>query len=168
MAANTQGLNNTLRAEFIRSPARETRGYKLFVKPVELATERRTQFLDITADVNGIIRESGIQCGLVHIQSLHTTTGLFLGEWQNALLCDMEDFLQRLVIRDLNWRHNNAAYSDCDRSNADSHLRGLLVGATVSVQVSGRAAILGRWQRILLAEFDGPRTRSVSVQVTGV
>lgn len=56
----------------------------------------------------------------------------------------------------------------CDRRNADSHLRGMILGQTLCLQVRNSAVLLGKWQSILLAEFDGPRSRSLSVQVSGI
>jgi secondary thiamine-phosphate synthase enzyme len=67
-----------------------------------------------------------------------------------------------------NWRHNDPRYSDCDRRNADSHLRGMLMGQALSLQVRNSAVLLGTWQSIILAEFDGPRSRTMSVQVSGI
>ena len=67
-----------------------------------------------------------------------------------------------------NWRHNAPRYSDCDRRNADSHLRGMLMGQALSLQVRNSAVLLGTWQSIILAEFDGPRSRTMSVQVSGI
>jgi secondary thiamine-phosphate synthase enzyme len=91
-----------------------------------------------------------------------------INEFQRALLADITRILEELVTRDAGWMHNDPAHSDCDRSNADSHLRAMLLGHSVTLQVSGGEPVLGQWQRVLLAELDGPRTRSLRVQVTGV
>jgi secondary thiamine-phosphate synthase enzyme len=115
-----------------------------------------------------VVRKSGIRDGLVHLQSLHTTTSVFLNEWQDALLHDMRRLLDELVDRDDNWRHNDPEYSDCERKNADSHLRGMIMGQSLCLQVRNSAVLLGTWQSIILAEFDGPRSRSLSIQVSGV
>jgi secondary thiamine-phosphate synthase enzyme len=114
------------------------------------------------------VRKSGIRNGIVHLQSLHTTTAVFINEWQDALLHDVRTFLEGLVRREDYWRHNDPVYSDCERQNADSHLRGMLMGQTLCLQVRNSAVMLGSWQSIILAEFDGPRSRSMSVQVSGV
>jgi secondary thiamine-phosphate synthase enzyme len=76
--------------------------------------------------------------------------------------------LERLVERDAEWRHNDPAHSDCDRMNADSHLRALLLGHSMTLQISGGEIVLGQWQRVLMAELDGPRARSLRVQVVGL
>jgi secondary thiamine-phosphate synthase enzyme len=143
-------------------------GFKMFNRIVDWITNDRTQLINITDRINDVVRKSGIRDGLVHLQSLHTTTSVFLNEWQDALLHDMRRLLDELVVRDDNWRHNNPEYSDCERKNADSHLRGMIMGQTLCLQVRNSAVLLGTWQSIILAEFDGPRSRSLSIQVSGV
>ena len=89
-------------------------------------------------------------------------------EWQDALLHDVRVFFNDIVRGDLYYSHNDPEHSDCERRNADSHLRGMLMGQTLSLQVRNAKVLLGTWQSILLAEFDGPRSRSLAVQVSGV
>lgn len=143
-------------------------GFKMFNRIVDWITSERMQLINITDRINEIVRKSGVRDGLVHLQSLHTTTAVFINEWQDALLHDVRSFLDQLVIREDDWRHNDPQYSDCERKNADSHLRGMLMGQSLCLQVRNSAVLLGTWQSIILAEFDGPRSRSVSIQVSGV
>jgi secondary thiamine-phosphate synthase enzyme len=126
------------------------------------------QLLNITDRVNEVVRKSGIRDGLVHLQSLHTTTAVFLNEWQDALVEDVKNFLGNVVLSESYYRHNDPNYSDCERQNADSHLRGMMMGQTLCLQVRNASVLLGTWQSIILAEFDGPRSRSLAVQVSGV
>jgi len=104
----------------------------------------------------------------VHLQSLHTTSALFLNEWQEALIQDVRSFFERIVDRNDYYRHNDPQYSDCERRNADSHMRGTLMGQTLCLQVRNAAVLLGTWQSIIFAEFDGPRSRSLAIQVSGI
>ena len=143
-------------------------GYKMFNRILDWITNERMQLINVTDRINEIVRKSGIRDGMVHLQSLHTTTAVFLNEWQDALLQDVRKFLDDLVSRENSWRHNDPQYSDCERKNADSHLRGMIMGQSLSLQVRNSAVLLGTWQSIILAEFDGPRSRSMSVQVSGV
>lgn len=155
----------------LQSPPEEAApasGYRIFNRVTDWITNERMQLIDITERVNEIVRKSGIRNGIVHLQSLHTTTAVFINEWQDALLHDVRKFLEDLVNRGDYWRHNDPAYSDCERKNADSHLRGMLMGQTLCLQVRNSAVLLGSWQSIILAEFDGPRSRSMSVQVSGI
>lgn len=143
-------------------------GYKVFNRIIDWITNDRLQLLNITDRINEIVRKSGIRDGLVHLQSLHTTSAVFLNEWQDALLHDVKNFFEQLVDRDEYYRHNDPKYSDCERRNADSHLRGMIMGQTLCLQVRNASVLLGTWQSIIFAEFDGPRSRSLAVQVSGV
>jgi len=145
-----------------------TGGFKMFNRIVDWITSDRMQLINVTDRINEIVRKSGIREGMVHLQSLHTTTAVFLNEWQDALLHDVRNFLDDLVAREKLWRHNDPKFSDCERKNADSHLRGMIMGQSLCLQVRNSAVLLGTWQSIILAEFDGPRSRSMSVQVSGV
>jgi len=143
-------------------------GFKMFNRVLDWITNDRMQLINITDRINEIVRKSGVRDGIVHLQSLHTTTAVFLNEWQDALLQDVKRFLDDVVAQDTDWRHNDPRHSDCERKNADSHLRGMMMGQTLSLQVRNSSVLLGTWQSIILAEFDGPRSRSMSVQVSGV
>ena len=143
-------------------------GYKVVSRIVDWITNDRMQLLNITDRVNEVVRKSGIRDGLVHLQSLHTTTAVFLNEWQDALVEDVKSFLGNVVLSESYYRHNDPNYSDCERQNADSHLRGMMMGQTLCLQVRNASVLLGTWQSIILAEFDGPRSRSLAVQVSGV
>lgn len=150
-----------------RAPA-EPGAFRLFVRILDWITQDRVQLINITDRINDIVRKSGIRDGVVHLQSLHTTTALFLNEWQDALLHDVRTILDQIVGPNFAWRHNDPAYSDCERHNAASHLKGLLLGQTLSLQVRNSTVLLGTWQSIILAELDGPRSRTLSVQVVGI
>jgi secondary thiamine-phosphate synthase enzyme len=143
-------------------------GYRIFNRVVDWITNERMQLINVTERINEIVRKSGIRDGVVHLQSLHTTTAVFLNEWQDALVHDVKTFLDELIQPDHYWRHNDPEFSDCERRNADSHLRGMVMGQSLVLQVRNSAVLLGTWQSIILAEFDGPRSRSVSIQVSGV
>lgn len=152
------------------SPAPQTSpaGYKVANRIVDWITSERMQLLNITERVNEIVRKSGIQDGIVHLQSLHTTTAVFLNEWQDALIDDVKRFFDEKVEQHRYYRHNDPEHSDCERRNADSHLRGMLMGQSLILQVRNAKVLLGTWQSIILAEFDGPRSRTLAVQIQGV
>ena len=130
-------------------------------------TDQRIELVDLTKQVMEFVKRFNIREGLVSLWSMHTTCSLFINEFQTALLADIRRFLEQMVARDAEWMHNNPEHSDCDRSNADSHLRALLLGHSLTLQVSGGEVVLGQWQRILMAELDGPRARSLRIQIFG-
>lgn len=143
-------------------------GLTIHGETLVVRTGRRIELADLTGRIAELVRRSGIREGLVSVWSMHTTCALFTNEFQAALLADIERFLEQMVARDAEWMHNDPARSDCDRMNADAHLRALLLGHSLTLQVSGGELVLGQWQRILMAELDGPRARSLRVQTWGV
>ena len=141
---------------------------KVFSTSFTLSSEERTEVSDITKLVRDALQQSPITAGIALVNTLHTTCALFINEFQTALLSDIKRFLEQMVARDAEWMHNDPDHSDCDRMNADSHLRALLLGHNLALQVSGGEVVLGQWQRILMAELDGPRARSLRIQIFGV
>src|SRR5215471_11311313 len=131
-------------------------------------TDQRVEVIDLTNRVMEFVRRFEVREGLVSIWSMHTTCTLFINEFQNALLSDIKRFLETMVARDAEYMHNDPQHSDCDRMNADSHLRAMLLGHNLTLQISGGEVVLGQWQRMLMAELDGPRARSLRVQIFGV
>jgi secondary thiamine-phosphate synthase enzyme len=143
-------------------------GLTIHGETIVIETDQRVELVDLTNRVMEFVRHFNIREGLVCLWSMHTTCALFINEFQTALLTDIKRFLEQLVARDAEWLHNNPDHSDCDRMNADSHLRALLLGHNLTLQVSGGEVVLGQWQRILMAELDGPRARSLRIQIFGL
>jgi len=141
---------------------------QMYLETLCYKTRERLELINITRDLNEIVHKHGLKAGFVLVQSLHTTTAVFINEFQQALLDDIRAFLERLVGRFEYWRHNDPRLSECHRKNADSHLRAMLLGHTLSVPVRNGELALGYWQSIILAELDGPRERSIQVQMLGV
>lgn len=128
----------------------------------------RLEFVDVTDRVCELVSRSGVREGTINLFSLHTTCAVFVNEVQAALQADIKHFLEAIVDRDAEWLHNDPAHSDCDRFNADAHLRSLLLSPSLTLQVSGGEVVLGQWQRVLVAELDGPRSRSIRAMVMGL
>lgn len=145
-----------------------TGGLTIHSETLVVQTDERIELVDLTDRVMALVRRLRLREGIVSLWSLHTTCAVFINEYQAALAADIRRFLEQMVSRDAEWLHNDPKHSDCDRMNADSHLRALLLGHSLTLQVSGGEVVLGQWQRILLAELDGPRARSLRVQVMGL
>jgi len=143
-------------------------GVTIHGETVVVTTDQRVELVDITNLVMAFVRKGNMHEGLVSLWSMHTTCTLFINEFQVALLSDIKRFLEQMVARDAEYMHNDPKHSDCDRMNADSHLRAMLLGHNLTLQISGGEVVLGQWQRILMAELDGPRARSLRVQIIGV
>ena len=148
-------------------PPATANGFSFHTRTVNLATHERVELINLSERLAEEVRASGIHDGLALVSSLHTTLALFINEWQAALLDDIRKFIEQAVVRDAYYKHNDPNFSDCDRSNADAHLRALLLGHHLVLPVQNGELVLGTFQSVILAELDGPRERSLQVQVLG-
>jgi len=125
---------------------------------IKVQSHQRECLEDITGQVREAVRRSGIAEGLCHLYVPHTTAGIVINE--NADPDVPRDILERLralVPPDASYRHYEG--------NADAHIKASLVGQWALVPVAAGELALGRWQGVFLAEFDGPRERTVVVTV---
>ena len=141
---------------------------KVCSRTVTVKTSDRTELVNLSDQVRAFAEETGIKDGYVKVSSLHTTAGLFINEWQEALLTDIKRMVDQVVPRESYYYHNDPEYSDCDRHNADSHLKNVVFGLSLSVPLDQGKLVLGRWQSVILAEFDGPNERKVFLQAFGI
>lgn len=119
-------------------------------------TKSRTHFVNITRQVGEVVRELGIEDGVVTVFVPHTTVGITLNENADPdVMRDVEAALEKAVPWRAGYRHGEG--------NAAAHVKALLVGASVQVPVEAGRLRLGTWQGIYFCEFDGPRNRKVWV-----
>ncbi len=147
--------------------AEHTNGFRLKAETLTVPTHERLELINITEQLAEQVRSSGIRDGLALVSSLHTTLALFINEFQGALLDDIRAFLEESVVRNRYYKHNDPTFSDCDRLNADAHLRAMLLGHSLAVPVRNGDLMLGTYQSVILAELDGPRDRSLQLQILG-
>jgi secondary thiamine-phosphate synthase enzyme len=127
------------------------------VQEISLSTERKTQLVEITREVQDALDGREASAALVYVP--HTTAGLTIQEHADpAVARDLERALERIVGDDWGWEHVEAG-----EENAPSHVRAALMSPQVVVPVSGGRLALGTWQGIFFCELDGPRTRTVYV-----
>ena len=138
---------------------------------VHLRTEKPLQFIDLTALVAERVRRSDVFEGTVTVQSRHTTAAVVVNENEPLLLEDLEDLLHRWAPEGVRYRHNDLAAREApppdEKPNGHAHARALLLGASVCLNVADGRVDLGEWQSVFLVELDGPRKRTLSVQVLG-
>jgi len=146
---------------------KHSNGFRLKADVLTVPTRERLELINITEQLAAQVKASGIRDGLAVVSSLHTTLALFINEFQGALLDDIRTFLEESVVRDRYYKHNDPAHSDCDRSNADAHLRAMLLGHSLALPVRNGELLLGTYQAVILAELDGPRDRSLQLQILG-
>jgi secondary thiamine-phosphate synthase enzyme len=132
---------------------------------MSIHSDDRLQLIDITPRIIARVRRCEVRDGLALLSSMHTTLALFVNECQDALLDDIRTFLEHVVAKDRYWKHNDPVYSDCDRRNADAHLRACLLGHSLTLPIVDGELALGTFQSIIAAELDGPRARALHVQV---
>jgi secondary thiamine-phosphate synthase enzyme len=125
---------------------------------IGVKTSRRTQLVDITAEVQRVVTALGMRVGTCFLYVPHTTAGILVNEHADPDVArDIEGALDRIVPMAGPYRHSEG--------NADSHIKSTLVGVSQFVFVEEGKLALGRWQGIFFAEFDGPRERHVYVKV---
>jgi len=121
-------------------------------------TDRRTQLLDVTPQVQKAVAESKIAEGICYLYVPHTTAGIAINECADPDVArDVEGALDRLVPKAGPYRHSEG--------NSDSHVKSVLVGGSQVVFVENGKLALGRWQGIFFCEFDGPRERRLQVKI---
>jgi secondary thiamine-phosphate synthase enzyme len=127
----------------------------------EVRTRERNQFIDITDPVRQAVQRSGIRQGMCVVYCPHTTAAITINENADPdVVHDMLLWLSRAVPKDqAGFRHGEG--------NSDSHIKASLVGSSATVLIEDGDLVLGRWQGVYFSEFDGPRTRSVHVQLMG-
>lgn len=127
---------------------------------IRVRTREREELVDITPQVREAVRASGVADGVVHLWTLHTTCALTVNEGADPDVArDVVHTLRRLVPREGDYRHGEG--------NSDSHVKTSLFGPGLTLLVEDGDLLLGTWQRVFLAEWDGPRTREVAVLVRG-
>ena len=129
------------------------------METLSVNTDSRTQVVDVTAQVQGVVDASGVTEGMAVVHSPHTTTAVVVNEREGGLVADAMDWAARVAPHGAGYRH------DGTDGNTHAHLRGMMLGASVTVPVSGGRLALGTWQSILFFELDGPRSRRLHVQV---
>jgi secondary thiamine-phosphate synthase enzyme len=138
---------------------------------LRLTTTRHTEFVDVTEQLEAVIARTGLQAGLVMVQTRHTTTGMVVNEHEPRLLEDFVAMLEELAPCDAEYRHHGApprnGHGIEERRNGHAHCRALLLPPSAGLVVAGGRLQLGRWQRVFLAELDGPQVREIVVLAVG-
>jgi len=125
---------------------------------LHVKTDRRTQFVDVTTQVQKVVAASGVASGICYLYVPHTTAAITINECADPDVArDVEGALDRLVPATWPYRHGEG--------NSDSHVKAVLVGASQIVHVEAGKLVLGRWQGVFFCEFDGPRDRRLQVMV---
>jgi secondary thiamine-phosphate synthase enzyme len=128
------------------------------IHSLKVRTDRRTQLLDVTAQVREVVEKSAVNEGVCYVFVPHTTAAIMINECADPdVASDLEGVFDRLVPFEGPYRHAEG--------NSDSHMKSVLVGASQMIFVENGRLQLGRWQGIFFCEFDGPRERHMQVKI---
>jgi len=138
---------------------------------IRLTTRHATEFADITDHLDRLVSEARVRAGTLTVQTLHTTTAIVVNEHEPLLLADFERLLEKTVPQATAYWHDEMplrpSVAADERRNGHAHCRALLLPSSAVLTIVDGALRLGRWQRVFLAEFDGPRERELSVVILG-
>ena len=134
---------------------------KVFFQDKEVSTKSRTELVDITNFVEETVRKSGVTSGICIVHSVHSTTAIIVNEHEAGLISDIVRKVQQDFPKGAGWLHDKVD------DNADAHLASSYIGPTRIFPVRYGRLVRGTWQNIFLLELDGPRTRSIIIEVMG-
>ena len=120
-------------------------------KYIEISTDRRQMLVDITAEVEAIVKDSEVKEGVMNVYAQGATAAVMIQEnWDDSVQDDVISFLSTIIPQGV-WRH------DQQDGNGDAHLKAGIVGPSETIPINSGALALSRWQNIFFCDFDGPR-----------
>jgi secondary thiamine-phosphate synthase enzyme len=126
-------------------------------------TKKRQEFIRITDDVGEIVKRSGVKEGTVLVSAMHITAGVYVNDWEDGLIHDCQEWLEKLAPAGRDYRHHQTG-----EDNADAHLKRTIMGHQVILPITAGKLDLGPWEQVFYAEFDGQRKKRVVVKVMGI
>jgi secondary thiamine-phosphate synthase enzyme len=135
----------------------------VFTDYLFFTTKNRQEFIRITDDVAEIVRKSGVKEGTVLVSAMHITAGVYVNDWEDGLIQDFQEWLEKLAPAGRNYRHHQTG-----EDNADAHLKRTIMGHQVVLPITAGKLDLGPWEQLFYAEFDGQRKKRVVIKVMGI
>ncbi|MBI4394834.1 MAG: YjbQ family protein [Candidatus Omnitrophica bacterium] len=136
---------------------------KSYREYIWMNTKKRREYINITPQVEEIVRKSGMKEGLVLVNPMHITASCYINDDERGLIQDFDEFLEGIAPYDLKkYRHHQTG-----EDNGDAHLKRQLFGREVVVALTEGKLDFGPWEQIFYAEFDGQRKKRVLVKVIG-
>jgi len=136
---------------------------KSITKELWINTKKPREFINITGEVDALLKESGIQEGLCLVNTMHITASVFINDDESGLHHDFDVWLEKLAPHEpvSFYRHNSGEI------NADAHLKRQIMGREVVVAVTGGKLHFGPWEQIFYGEFDGQRKKRLLIKIIG-
>lgn len=125
-------------------------------------TKKRREIVRITDEVAEVVEKSKVQEGLCLVSAMHITAGIYVNDWEDGLIYDIEEWAEKLAPSGKDYRHHQTG-----EDNGDAHLKRLLLGHQVTLPITKGKLDLGPWEQVFYAEFDGNRKKRVIVKVIG-
>ncbi|MBU0569301.1 secondary thiamine-phosphate synthase enzyme YjbQ [Patescibacteria group bacterium] len=130
---------------------------------LHLKTDKPIEIVNITSEVERVVRESGIEEGLCLVNSMHITSSVFINDEESGLKEDFVKWLEKLVPNNVEKYKHNLTSED----NAHSHLKRTIMGREVIVAITNGKLDFGTWEQIFYGEFDGQREKRILIKVIG-
>ena len=125
-------------------------------------TKTRRAYLNITPQIEALVKKSGVREGLVLVNAMHITASVYINDDEPGLLQDYDEFLERLAPHEGRYRHNNTG-----EDNGDAHLKRQIMGREVVVAITEGKLDFGPWEQIFYGEWDGRRRKRALVKISG-
>jgi len=135
---------------------------KFFTEYLWFNTTKHREYINITDEVETILKKSGINEGMILVSAMHITAGVYINDAESGLIQDIDKWLEKLAPFDQHYLHHKTG-----EENGDAHLKSLLIHHEVVVPVTNGKLDFGPWQQIYYAEFDGQRRKKLIVKVMG-
>ena len=135
---------------------------KTFTEYLFFETNKKREYINITDEVEKVVKKSGVEDGMALVSAMHITAGIYVNDAESGLIQDIEEWLQKLAPEGPDYRHHRTG-----ETNGDAHLKNLLIGHQVILPITKGKLDLGPWQQVYYAEFDGRRRKRVVVKVMG-
>lgn len=135
---------------------------KFYTEYLWFNTDKRREYIRITDKVKNVCEKSGIKEGMILVSAMHISAGVFVNDFENGILSDIDDMLESIAPFGPDYKHHRTG-----EDNGDAHLKSILVHHQVIVPVTDGQLDLGPWQEIFYAEFDGRRRKRVIIKVMG-
>lgn len=137
---------------------------KTYRKELWFNTNQRRELINITYEIEKVLKESNIKEGILLCNAMHITSSIFINDDESGLHYDFEVFLERLAPEKPYNQYRHNTYED----NADAHLKRTIMGREVVVAVTAGKLDFGPWEQIFYGEFDGKRRKRVLVKIIGM
>ncbi len=125
-------------------------------------TQNEHEYIRITDDVEDFVKESGIKEGFVLVSAMHITAGVYVNDWEDGLIQDIEKWVEEVAPFNPDYKHHQTG-----ETNGDAHLKRLLIGHQVTIPITKGKLDLGPWEQIFYAEYDGKRKKRVILKAIG-